>query len=202
MNDRRPHNYKIVIVGKSAVGKSSLMLKFTDDRFTENYLTTIGVDFKFRSFKLKDEAFKLQIWDTAGQEQYKTITKTFYKGAHAVLIAFDITSRNSFEEMTNMWYSEVESNCDRDVEIVIIGTKCDMESQREVAFQEANEFAMMHNCSYFETSAKSGTNVEKVFFEVTEVVYAKEKMKTSSNTEEGVKLDDGEQKQDNSGCCV
>lgn len=201
MNDKRPHNYKIIIVGKSSVGKSSLILKFTDDKFTENYLTTIGVDFKFKSFKLKDEAFKLQIWDTAGQERYKTISKTFYRVAHAAIIVFDITSRNSFENMANMWFPEVENNCDRDV-IVIIGNKSDMESQREVSFQEANDFAMKHNCSYFETSAKSGSNVEKVFFEITEVIYAKERMKTNTNKEEKLNLENGRQSNENKGCCI
>lgn len=201
MSDKRPHNYKVVIVGKSSVGKSSIMLKFTDDRFTENYLTTIGVDFKFRSFKLKEEAFKLQIWDTAGQEKYQTITKTFYKGAHAVIVVFDITSRTSYDEMTNMWLTEVESNCDKDVEIAIVGNKSDMDNKREVSFQEANDCAMRHNCSYFETSAKNGNNIEKVFFELTEVIYAKEKMKITTEADLGVTLQGTEPKTVTKGCC-
>lgn len=202
MSDKKPHNYKVVIVGKSSVGKSSLMLKFTDDRFIENYLTTIGVDFKFRSFKLKEEAFKLQIWDTAGQEKYQTITKTFYKGAHAVIVVFDITSKTSFEEMASMWLPEVQSNCDRDVEIAIVGNKSDMETKREVSFQEANDCALKNNCGYYETSAKSGSNVEKVFFELTEVIYAKERMQKNVNVDEGVHLNGGEQKQGDKGCCA
>jgi len=202
MNDKRPHNYKIVIVGKSAVGKSSIMIKFTDDRFTENYLTTIGVDFKFRSFKLKEESFKLQIWDTAGQEKYQTITKTFYKGAHAVIIVFDITSRISFEEMTNMWFREVESNCDKDVQIAIVGNKCDMESQREVSHEEANNFAIKNNSTYFEASAKSGTNIEQIFFGLTEIIYAKENLQLGTNEDEGLNLQNNENKQGSKGCCA
>lgn len=202
MSDKRPHSYKVVIVGKSSVGKSSIMLKFTDDRFTENYLTTIGVDFKFRSFKLKEEPFKLQIWDTAGQEKYQTITKTFYKGADAVIVVFDITNRNSFEEMANVWLTEVKSNCYGDVEVAIVGNKSDIENKREVSFQEANELAMSNNCTYYETSAKNGGNIEKVFFELTEVIYAKQQMQKGATRDEGVNLNDREHKQESKGCCA
>ena len=117
MSETKATNYKVVIVGKSAVGKSSLMFRFTDDRFNENYLTTIGVDFKFRSFKLKEQSYKLQIWDTAGQEKYQTITKTFYKGAHAVIVVFDLTNKKSFDDLKEQWFPEIENNCDEDVAV-------------------------------------------------------------------------------------
>lgn len=91
------NQYKIVVVGQSASGKSSLIFRFTDDMFNENYMATIGVDFKFRTLKIQNEMYKLMLWDTAGQERYNSITKTFYKGAKAVVLVFDLTSKESFE---------------------------------------------------------------------------------------------------------
>ena len=113
------HLLKYVIVGDSSVGKSCLLLRFAEDQFNENYMTTIGVDFRFKTVTSNNKNIKLQIWDTAGQERFRTITNTYYKsnhkkhvGAHAVLLVYDITNEESFQSIQNFWVSEVESYAD------------------------------------------------------------------------------------------
>lgn len=197
-----PTNYKIVVIGKSAVGKSAIMIRFTDDRFVENYLTTIGVDFKFRSLKLNNITFRLQIWDTAGQEKYQSITKTFYKGANAVLLVFDLTSKKSFEEMKNIWLEEAYKSCDPDVQFVILGNKMDLVNDREVLKSDVENFVEGKDILYFETSAKSGENVEKAFFKLTEKIHEKQNSFDKSNKENyGGSLIEGNGKKNDKGCC-
>ena len=174
MTDKaRAINYKVVIVGKSAVGKSSLLQRFVDDQFVEDYLTTIGVDFKFRTLKINENVFKLQIWDTAGQEKYQTITKTFYKDAHAIVLVYDLTSRNSFEDLKNIWYEEAKRNSDSSVLFIIVGNKKDQSSRIEVDANAVETFAKSQGILSFTVSAKTGENVENVFFTVTKEIFAK-----------------------------
>lgn len=197
-----PINYKIVVIGKSSVGKSAIMIRFTDDRFIENYLTTIGVDFKFRSLKLNNLTFRLQIWDTAGQEKYQSITKTFYKGANSVILVFDLTSKNSFEEMKNIWLEEAYKSCDPDVQFVILGNKKDLVDKREVLKEDVDKFIEGKDIIFFETSAKSGENVEKAFFKITEKIYEKQSTLEKSNRENyGGSLIEGNNKKIEKGCC-
>jgi len=103
MNKEYDYLFKIVIIGNSAVGKSSLLMRFTDDNFNESHLATIGVDFKFRILDVDGKVVKLQIWDTAGQERFRTITSAYYKGADAVIMVYDITNKTSFDEIENFW---------------------------------------------------------------------------------------------------
>ena len=164
-------NYKVVIVGRSAVGKSCLLLRFTDDRFVEDYLTTVGVDFKFRTLRLRGESFKLQIWDTAGQERYQTITKTFYKGAHAIVLVYDLTSKTSYNEVKDVWLEEARKQADAGVVYMLVGNKMDLEDKIEVDYAEVEKFAKEQGLLSFKTSAKSSKNVEEAFFKLTEEIY-------------------------------
>ena len=123
------HLLKYVIVGDSSVGKSCLLLRFADDQFNENYMTTIGVDFRFKTVKSNDKNIKLQIWDTAGQERFRTITNTYYKstptphsGAHAVFLVYDIINKESFESIQDFWLNEVESYADPGSVLVLVGS--------------------------------------------------------------------------------
>ncbi len=195
------HSYKIVIVGRSSVGKSCLLVRFTDDRFTEDYLTTIGVDFKFRSLKLNNESFKLQIWDTAGQEKYQTITKTFYKGAHAIVLVYDLTSKASFEEIKNVWLEEARKYCDIKSVLMIVGNKMDLEDKIEVDYAEAELFAQKEGILCARASAKSGKNVEETFFNLTQEIYNKS-LKHEEEQDEGHKLTTNIAKEDKKGCCA
>lgn len=167
-------NYKVVLVGRSNVGKSSLLLRFTDDLFQANYQPTIGVDFKFRKLQLGEDKVRLQVWDTAGQEKYFTITKTFYKNTHCVVIVFDLTDKKTFEDVDNIWVQEIKRNCDEGVELMLLGNKCDLEG-REVEDNEVRSYAEKNQMLYYETSAKEGNNVEKAFIELTTRVHQKHK---------------------------
>ena len=155
--------FKLLLIGNSAVGKSSLLLRFSDNIFNESFLPTIGVDFKIRTFDLSNKTVKLQIWDTAGQERFKTITSSYYKGAHGIILVYDITDRQTFKDIEN-WLSEVEKFANENVVRLLIGNKCDLESNRQVSREEGQEFADSLGVKFIETSAKECTNVEKSFF--------------------------------------
>ena len=155
--------FKLLLIGNSAVGKSSLLLRFSDNIFNESFLPTIGVDFKIRTFDLSNKTVKLQIWDTAGQERFKTITSSYYKGAHGIILVYDITDRQTFKDIEN-WLSEVEKFANENVVKLVIGNKSDLESNRQVTREEGQEFADSLGVKFLETSAKECTNVEKSFF--------------------------------------
>ena len=155
--------FKLLLIGNSAVGKSSLLLRFSDNIFNESFLPTIGVDFKIRTFDLNTKTVKLQIWDTAGQERFKTITSSYYKGAHGIILVYDITDRQSFKDIEN-WLAEVERHANENVVKLLVGNKCDLESARQVSTEEGKEFAESLGIKFLETSAKETTNVDKAFF--------------------------------------
>jgi Ras-related protein Rab-1A len=143
-------------VGNSAVGKSCLLLRFADDQFNENYMTTIGVDFRFKTLNIDQKSIKLQIWDTAGQERFRTITNTYYKSnpfnhldANAVLLVYDVTSMDSFKDIEKYWLNEVESYADPGTQLVLVGNKCDLEGQRAVPTDLAKQFAQSKNMEFF-----------------------------------------------------
>jgi Ras-related protein Rab-1A len=166
-NREYDHLFKFVIVGNSSVGKSCLLLRFADDQFSENYMTTIGVDFRFKTLNLDQKSIKLQIWDTAGQERFRTITNTYYKSnyslivdANAVLMVYDVTSLESFQDIEKYWLNEVESYADPGTQLVLVGNKCDLEDKRAVPIETAKQFAASKNMDFFETSAKTAHQVQ------------------------------------------
>ena len=114
--------FKMVLIGDSSVGKSCLLIRFADDDFTDNYVTTIGVDFRFRTLRIEDYSVKLQIWDTAGQERYRTITNAYYRGADGIIVVFDLTSRESFLNLTD-WLDEVKKSAPEDTLIIAFANK-------------------------------------------------------------------------------
>ena len=130
--------FKLVIIGNSGVGKSSLLLRFADDSFSDSYLTTIGVDFRFRTLPIDGKNVKLQIWDTAGQERFRTITSAYYKvsflvyifqGADGIVMVYDISNENSFDDIDKFWITEVENYAEKTVELALIGNKSDIEQR-------------------------------------------------------------------------
>ena len=143
-------------------------MRFADDTFNESFITTIGVDFRFRTITVNDKIVKLQIWDTAGQEKFKTITSSYYRNAHAVMIVYDVSDRKSFENI-EQWLSDIEKFCPTKVCKMIIGNKCDIDAtEREVKYEDAKAFATELNIDYIETSAKTSNNVEKAFIQMVE----------------------------------
>uniref|UniRef100_A0A803T9P4 RAB35, member RAS oncogene family n=1 Tax=Anolis carolinensis TaxID=28377 RepID=A0A803T9P4_ANOCA len=142
------------------VGKSSLLLRFADNTFSGSYITTIGVDFKIRTLVINGERVKLQIWDTAGQERFRTITSTYYRNTHGVIIVYDVTNAESFVNVKR-WLHEIGQNCDSVCKI-LVGNKCEDPSRKQVETADARRFSDQMGVRLFETSAKENLNVEEV----------------------------------------
>lgn len=154
--------FKIVIIGNSSVGKSSLLLRFADDVFHDTFLPTIGVDFKIRTIEQAGSVVKLQMWDTAGQEKFKTIVSAYYKGAQGIMFVFDLTDPKSFSDVKS-WMAEAERFSHDKVVKILVGNKSDMENERMIRREDAQQFADSEGMLYYETSAKTNYNVETLF---------------------------------------
>jgi Ras-related protein Rab-35 len=162
------HLFKFLIIGDSGVGKSSLLLRFADNTFSESYITTIGVDFKIRTMVVDGERLKLQIWDTAGQERFRTITSTYYRGTHGVLVVYDVTNALSFSNIKR-WLQEIDQNCDAICRI-LVGNKDDDVGNKIILSRDAQEFANQHSILFFETSAKLDKNIQEMFLALSRLV--------------------------------
>ncbi|TNV84572.1 hypothetical protein FGO68_gene16310 [Halteria grandinella] len=177
--------FKYIIIGDTGVGKSCLLLQFTDKRFRQQHDLTIGVEFGARTIQINQKNIKLQIWDTtlpekntcqykiflqAGQESFKSITRSYYRGAAGALLVYDITRRDTFSHLTR-WLEEVRQNGNPDMVIMLIGNKCDMDSRRQVSTEEGERFAKDNGLIFLETSAKTAFNVEDAFLQTSQMIY-------------------------------
>lgn len=162
------HDYdylmKVLLIGDSGVGKSCLLLKYTDDYFCERFISTIGVDFKIKTITIPgcDKIAKLQLWDTAGQERFRTIVSAYYRGSQAIVLCFDCTNRASFEHIKS-WLAEVDRYAQPAVVKVLVALKSDLTNHRVVGYEEAKEFADALQIKYVEASSKTGAGVQEVF---------------------------------------
>ncbi|ORZ09920.1 ras family-domain-containing protein [Absidia repens] len=156
---------KLLLIGDSGVGKSCLLLRFSDDSFTPSFITTIGIDFKIRTIELDGKRIKLQIWDTAGQERFRTITTAYYRGAMGILLVYDVTDERSFGNVRN-WFSNIEQHANEGVNKILIGNKCDMEEKRVVTKEQGEALANELGIQFMETSAKANIGVEEAFFDL------------------------------------
>jgi len=175
------HSFKYIIIGPSGVGKSCILLQFTDQKFLDNHVLTIGVEFGIRAVQIDGKDIKLQIWDTAGQESFRSITHSYYRGSHGCLLVYDITRRETFEFMRS-WLSDVRSNAPN-VVVVLVGNKLDLEKDREVSYEEGAAFAEEHDLIFIESSAKTAQNISTAFLRSAEVIYDKVKMGSVSKEE-------------------
>ena len=154
--------FKVLLLGNSNVGKSSLFLRFVDDIWNDTFVPTIGVDFKIKTLEIDQKKIKMQIWDTAGQERFKNIIASYYRGAHGILLIYDVTEKDSFKNLSN-WLIEIEKNANKNVLKVLIGNKTDLEEKRVISYNQGKEFADMYGLKYIETSAKKNMNVREAF---------------------------------------
>ena len=154
--------FKVVLLGESAVGKSSLVLRFVKREFHELQESTIGAAFLTQTLQLNDTTVKFEIWDTAGQERYHSLAPMYYRGAQAALIVYDITTKDSFYKAQN-WVRELQRQASANIVIALVGNKVDLANKRAVDFKEAKDFAEENNLLFMETSAKTAANVNEVF---------------------------------------
>ena len=173
--------FKIVIIGDSGVGKSCLLLRFADDTFTDNFYTTIGVDFRFKCVQINEKKIKLQIWDTAGQERFKTVTSAYYRGADGILIVYDQTDKNSFDHL-NDWLDDILKYTTDEPIKLIIGNKDDLNEQKVISDDDIRNFVNKTNIEIVKTSAKSAFQVNYAFEKLTQKLI---------NSREGKKVNSG-----------
>lgn len=172
---------KLLIVGDSGVGKTNILLRSCDDKFLSYNLSTIGflyikkinsrlnlkkgVDFKKKVLDIDGKKIKLQIWDTAGQERFQTIALSYYKGAWGIILVFSIDNRKSFDNI-GKWMKQISDNAAKDVIILLVGNKCDLEEKRVVSYDEAKQLAENYNIRFYETSAKDDINISEIFVKI------------------------------------
>ncbi|KAF3789308.1 GTP-binding protein [Nymphaea thermarum] len=154
--------FKLLLIGDSGVGKSCLLLRFADDSYLESYISTIGVDFKIRTVEQDGKTIKLQIWDTAGQERFRTITSSYYRGAHGIIVVYDVTDQESFNNV-KQWLNEIDRYASENVNKLLVGNKCDLTDKKVVPYETAKAFADEIGIPFMEASAKNATNVEQAF---------------------------------------
>ena len=154
--------FKVLLLGNSNVGKSSLFLRFVDDVWNDTFVPTIGVDFKIKTFEIDSKKIKMQIWDTAGQERFKNIISSYYRGAHGILLLYDVTDKESFKNLSN-WLIEIEKNASKNILRILIGNKCDLEDKRVITHAQGKEFADTYGLKFIENSAKKNLNVSEAF---------------------------------------
>ena len=158
---------KILTLGDQSVGKSSIVLRYSDNKFSDTFLSTIGVDSKRKIIKVKGEKVKVSIWDTAGQEKFQNIVKQYYNGANGILLIFDITNKKSFDKI-DFWYNDLINRLKKDeIIIYLVGNKVDLEENRQITIEEAEKYANDKSIPYFEVSAKSGDGIKKLFDDIT-----------------------------------
>ena len=170
-DDDKKYDYifKLILIGSSGVGKTSILQRYIQKIFNDDYTCTIGVDFFMKSMKIDDKLIKLQLWDTAGTEKFKSITTGYYRGANAAFIVFDLTSRKSFESVSE-WIENYYkySNPDYERHVILIGNKSDLKNERIITEDEIDDFVKLNKIKYFETSAKNGENIDECFLFIAE----------------------------------
>ena len=160
---------KILLIGDTSVGKTSILCKYIDDEFSDAYLSTIGIEFKIKSLIINGKKVLLRIWDTSGQERYRSITQNFYRNANGILFIFDITKKETFDNI-KIWLTDSENCEDNKVAKMLIGNKIDLENKRKIDNETIKKFAEKKEMKYFEASAKEGINIDNIFRELAELI--------------------------------
>ena len=189
---------KLLILGDSAVGKTNFLCKLTENKFNQNYMASTAIDIKNTSIKINGKNIKLQIWDTAGQEKYRALTRSFLIKAQGILALYDITNHTSFDNLQS-WLTLIKEECYVDIPVIIVGNKMDLEEKRIVDKEEASEYAKKQNVEFIETSSKTGENVEKTLYILTEKVL----QKIENSSDFSFTLDSGtiKKKRNKHSCC-
>ena len=189
--------YKIMVLGESKVGKTSLIKRYTKDQFGGVYLTTVGMDFQDKIIEIEDKKVRLQVWDTAGQERFRNVTKSYFQSSHGLLVVYDITDKESFDKI-KFWIENIKNNAPENAKLILVGNKCDLANERKVTIEDGENKARNYNIKFFESSAKDGTNVNELFFYLANEIYQNDKTKEKDN-KKTMQLDS--KKKEKKGCC-
>ena len=165
--------FKILLIGDSGVGKTCILMRFSDNSYDSSFITTIGVDFKIRTIEMDGKRIKLQLWDTAGQERFQSITQGYYRGAKGIMMVYDVTDEISFSNIRS-WSRRIEHYSNPLVSKILIGNKVDLEDKRVVSRERGQALANEFQIGFFETSAKSNIQIEPAFMQLARIIYAKE----------------------------
>ena len=164
------HTFKFLLVGNGSVGKTSIVRRLCRGDFITNPETTIGVEFMTKMIDIDGNQIKLQIWDTAGQEKYRSVGKAYYRNAIGVLLVFSLTDHVSFEKLDE-WITDVSQYCHPKANMILVGNKSDLSDSRKVTLDEIKKFTEGHNLQYIESSAKTGSNINECFYQVAKSIY-------------------------------
>ena len=195
--EKKEHSFKILLLGDTSVGKTCFLKRYTDDTFQDAYLSTIGFDFKFKMVELKNgKKVKVQLWDTAGQERFRTIAKSYYKGAHGIILVYDVTNQKSFDNIKN-WVNQIKEEASSKVCIILIANKIDSD-ERVVSKKDGEALAKNYELKIYEASAKENINVTEAFQDLIESINEN----YSNILSTGTKIQKpAPTKQEKSGCC-
>ena len=171
MVEEEPPSYKILLLGDSTVGKTCFLLRYTDDTFLDLHMATIGLDYRLKTMILDDQKMvKVQLWDTAGQDKFRAITRNYYKGARGIILIYDVTNIKSYENIKK-WINEIKDEISDKVTIILIGNKIDNVVQRKITKEQGEKLASDYNVAFFETSAKTGEGInESVLYLVKKIM--------------------------------
>jgi len=175
---------QILLLGDSGAGKSSLVLRFADDEFQEDFQPTIGIDFKLRTLEINNQTVKVQVWDTAGQERFRTLTHSYFHKADGIVLVYDVTNDQSFKNISR-WMEDIKSQSKEGVDVILVGNKVDLEEKRQVSSSRGQSLADQYGLVYFETSAKINQNVYESFQELTKRVLQRMSKEESKNKSAG-----------------
>ena len=163
--------YKTIVIGDSGVGKSCLTVQAVHNKFEELYRATVGFEFMSFNIRINKVVIKLQIWDTCGQEVYKSLITGLYRNSSLAIIIYSVTNKNSFQHVEN-WIKELKLNSSKNIKIILVGNKCDLVSERKISYQEGENLKKKHKLDYFlEASAKTGNNAKNILIEAAKILY-------------------------------
>ncbi|XP_037934987.1 ras-related protein Rab-21-like [Teleopsis dalmanni] len=175
-------NFKVVLLGEGCVGKTSIVLRYVEDKFNSQHISTLQASFLNKKMTLEDgKRVQLNIWDTAGQERFHALGPIYYRGSHGAILVYDITDQDSFQKVKN-WVKELKRMLGADIVITIVGNKTDLEAQRTVEQSEAIEYSESMGAHYFETSAKANEGIEELFFSLTKLMTQRHTQREQENS--------------------
>ena len=190
-------SYKVLLLGNSYVGKTCILLRFSEDTYNDDYEVTIGLNYRIKTLNIDNNPIRMQIWDTSGEEKFKAIAKNFYRGAHGVLLIYDICEKNSFLDVKS-WIEQIIENTDNDdIVMILCGNKCDMEKERNISKNEGENLANSYKIPFFECSAKENINIDEIFNTLAKNIYEK----VGNRYTISVKLNSNNFKKKISKCC-